>query len=86
MELKTKEMNRVKRLAKNILDQVCIFVYFSLQKYKQLIIYKLEHIMSKLETVFELESFTFQRSEIEHFFLDSLECVKNEIAKNRYSA
>lgn len=44
VELKTKEMNRVKRLAKNILDQ---------------------------------------RSEIEHFFLDSLECVKNEIAKNR---
>ena len=44
VELKTKEMNRVKRLAKNILDQ---------------------------------------RSEIEHFFLDSLEYVKNEIAKNR---
>lgn len=44
VELKTKEMNRVKRLARNILDQ---------------------------------------RTEIEHFFLDSLEYVKNEIAKNR---
>ncbi|XP_046859843.1 basal body-orientation factor 1-like [Xenia sp. Carnegie-2017] len=44
IELKTKEMNRVKRLAKNILDQ---------------------------------------RNEIEHFLLDSLEHVKNEIAKNR---
>ncbi|XP_065052525.1 basal body-orientation factor 1-like [Rhopilema esculentum] len=44
VELKTKEMNRVKKLAKNILDQRC---------------------------------------EIEQFFLDSLEHVKNEIVKNR---
>lgn len=44
VELKTREMNRVKKLAKNILDQ---------------------------------------RSEIEQFFLDSLELVKNEIVKNR---
>eukprot|EP00112_Aurelia_sp_Birch-Aquarium-sp1_P001158 Seg112.7 transcript_id=Seg112.7/GoldUCD/mRNA.D3Y31 product="Basal body-orientation factor 1" protein_id=Seg112.7/GoldUCD/D3Y31 len=44
VELKTREMNRVKKIAKNILDQ---------------------------------------RSEIEQFFLDSLEFVKNEIIKNR---
>lgn len=44
MELKTKEMNRVKRLAKTILDQ---------------------------------------RTEVEQFFLDSLEYVKNEIIRNR---
>ena len=44
MELKTKEMNRVKKLAKNILDQ---------------------------------------RSEMENFFLESLEYVKTEINRNR---
>lgn len=44
VELKTKEMNRVKRLAKTILDQ---------------------------------------RTEVEQFFLDSLEYVKNEIIRNR---
>ncbi|XP_015756974.1 PREDICTED: basal body-orientation factor 1-like [Acropora digitifera] len=44
VELKTKEMNRVKRLAKTILDQ---------------------------------------RTEVEQFFLDSLEYVKNEIVRNR---
>ncbi|KXJ08501.1 basal body-orientation factor 1 [Exaiptasia diaphana] len=44
VELKTKEMNKVKRLAKNILDQ---------------------------------------RTEMEQFFLDSLEYVKNEIVRNR---
>ncbi|KAK3708366.1 hypothetical protein QZH41_014832, partial [Actinostola sp. cb2023] len=44
VELKTKEMNKVKRLAKNILDQ---------------------------------------RTEVEQFFLDSLEYVKNEIVRNR---
>eukprot|EP00794_Sanderia_malayensis_P017759 gene17759-19532_t len=44
VELKTREMNRVKKLAKNILDE---------------------------------------RSEIEQFFLDSLEYVKNEIIRNR---
>lgn len=44
VEMKTKEMNKVKRLAKNILDQ---------------------------------------RTEIERFFLESLEHVKLEIAANR---
>ncbi|XP_031564389.1 basal body-orientation factor 1-like [Actinia tenebrosa] len=44
IQLKTKEMNKVKRLAKNILDQ---------------------------------------RTEVEQFFLDSLEHVKNEIARNQ---
>lgn len=44
VELKTKELNRVKRLAKNILDQ---------------------------------------RSEVESFFMDSLEHVKSEIVQNR---
>ena len=45
IELKTKEMNKVKRLAKNILDQ---------------------------------------RTELERFFLESLEHVKQEIAANQY--
>ena len=44
IELKTKEMNKVKRLAKNILDQ---------------------------------------RTELERFFLESLEHVKREIAANQ---
>lgn len=44
VELKTREMNRVKRLAKTILDQ---------------------------------------RTEVEQFFLESLEYVKNEIVRNR---
>lgn len=44
LDLKTKEMNRVKRLAKNILDQ---------------------------------------RTEVERFFLESLEHVKKEIASNQ---
>ena len=44
IELKTKEMNRVKKLAKNILDQ---------------------------------------RTELERFFLDSLEQVRMEIAANQ---
>lgn len=45
IELKNKEMNKVKRLAKNILDQ---------------------------------------RTELERFFLDSLEQVRLEIAANQY--
>jgi hypothetical protein len=45
IELKTKEMNKVKRLAKNILDQ---------------------------------------RTELERFFLESLEQVRLEIAANQY--
>ena len=45
IDLRTKEMNRVKRLARNILDQ---------------------------------------RTEVEQFFLDSLEYVKKEIASHRY--
>lgn len=44
VDLKTREMNKVKRLAKNILDQ---------------------------------------RTEMERFFLEALEQVKNEIAANR---
>lgn len=46
VDLKTKEMNKVKKLARNILEQ---------------------------------------RTEMERFFLESLEAVKMEIAANRYS-
>ena len=73
--MRSREMTRVKRLAKNILDQVRSFFRERSKVYRPLSFRNTIKLALRISIL--------QRTDIERFFLDSLEYVKNEITANR---